>query len=314
MKGLNYSLLDEIILLFWDDSNNYKKENTQLKIGGQLFQEFHLVENLESFNSILDKNNSTQKYLFLIHLHHNQDNKGLHTFRNEKIKKYYPDLKYYLISSAPKKKIYTQPESEQMDVFSYDDYHNKIGDMLIPQTRYEMTGDNIKNDSSVSIIKKNGIFLSHSSKDYELVKNFNDLIINSGLSYDLDLVKFTSEEPIGIPGGINIPADLKDFINNKMGFFIQFISTNYLTSRVCLNEEGAAWCLLDDIMFLSILVPPCKSQDISWIKTTNKGIKINDKNSLFNLYQNRKQFFGEKVNITHLSQKIDEFLEILKNL
>jgi hypothetical protein len=133
--------------------------------------------------------------------------------------------------------------------------------------------------------------LSHSSKDAKTVNKFRDLILQGGLDFNLNDVKFTSAEDMGLAGGINIPEDLRLFMQQKMGLFIQFLSDNYGNSRVCLNEEGAGWCLVTDLMFIPMIVPPATSANIPWIKKTNKGINLYQKGSILNIYQDRKDFW-----------------------
>lgn len=299
--SLNHKYLEEIIVLFWDEKSNFENPTTQNKIGVSLFKEVIFINSLENFKSIMEGcADPEQKYLFLIHLFHNKESKGYYEYKNSKIEQEYPALIPYLISSVPKRKIYRE-KNEQLQVFSYDNFHNEIGKLLKPQTKSEITG---RRETL-----KDGIFLSHSSCDAEIVEKFRDIILQGGLSYNLDKVKFTSVEDHGIAGGIDIPENLRTFLKDDMGFFIQFISNNYIKSRVCLNEEGAAWCLLEgEKMFLPILLPQAKAKDISWIKGANKGIKMNNKDSLMNLYEDRKDFFGNSINTTHFNKKIDEFL------
>ena len=303
---MDYDYLEEIVLLFWDEEENFNDELTQDKIGKEFFKDVKLINSLPDLSSAVDSyDDPNQKFLLLVHLFSAEHQKGYFKFKNSKVLKEYPNINYYFISSYSKSFIYEDSGDKiKIDVFTYDRFQEKIGNMFIPQTKSEMLG--VGKDSTDTIIKA-GIFLSHSSKNSELVTQFRDLILQGGLGYDLDEVKCTSVEDHGIPGGVNISKDLREFLTEKMGLFIQFISKNYLGSRVCLNEEGAAWSLLSDNMFIPILIPPATSNEISWFKTNNKGIKLLNKSSLLNIYQDRKDFFGD-VNVTHLHGKIEEFI------
>lgn len=313
--NLAFDQLEKIILLVWDESSNFNSTNTQLKIGKDLFKDVKLIENLEKLKSVFDSFSNDQEFLFLIHLFHNEDNKGYYKFKNSKILKEFPKLRYYIISSAPKKSIY-ENEDNNLDVYTYDGFHEKIGTTFLPQKKSDIIS--IANDplklENRSDNKKSGIFLSHSSKDRQIVEKFRDIILEGGLNVPPDKIKFTSVEDHGLPGGINISENLKEFLKSDMGLFIQFLSKDYEASRVCVNEEGAAWCLLDDLYFISIFLPPANSKNISWVKTLNKGISIDKKESLLNLYENRKFFFNSNVNITRFHNKIDEFLEFYQKV
>lgn len=312
MMQVDYETIGSTILLFWDDELNYNNPLTQQKIGPGLFQDVKLIQNLATFKQIVDNAVPDQKFLFLVHLHHGESNKGYDTFKSSSILRYYPGLNFHLISSAPKRILYEEDGNSQLDVYSYDNYQNKIPKLFAPQIKSQFCSEHSLLVDSPAITGTRGIFLSHTSKDAEMVEKFKDIILHGGLGFNLDRIKFTSKENHGIAGGIDIPENLRSFLCSDMGLFIQFITPDYLESRVCLNEEGAAWCLLDELMFLPILIPPCSSKDIAWVKVVNKGIKIANRDSLMNIYENRKSFFGTDVNVTQLSKKIDEFLEYYK--
>lgn len=302
-------IADETILFFFDEKSNFEKPQTQQKISKSLFEDVKLIQSLADFDNVIAKQKVEQKILFFIHLQHNKKNRGLDNFKASKIKIKYPNLRFYYISSIPKKKIFDDG-NDSLDVFSYDGFHDKIGETFIPQTIDEITSK-----KSLQKNNKKSIFLSHSSEDAKLVFKFRDLILESGLSFEPKLIKFTSQEDFGLSGGINIPEDLKDSLVNEMGLFIQFLTPNYIKSRVCLNEEGAAWCLLSDKKyFIPFIIPPHTHSLISWIKNTDKGILINNRESLMNIYVNRKDFFCNEVNETRLMQKIDEFILYFNNL
>jgi len=309
--SLNSSVyqLEKIVLLIWDERENFENPNTQLKIGKDLFKDAILIENLDGLKSVLSSFEQDQEFIFLVHLFHNLDNKGFYHFKNSKILKVYPSLKYYLISSAPKKSIYEKDLNQNLDVYTYDSFHENIGKSktFVPQSKKDLISI-CSEDIKKSL--KGGIFLSHSSEDKVIVEKFRDLILQGGLNCHPDSIKFTSSEDHGIPGGVDIPKDLREFMKDEMGLFFQFISDDYKKSRVCINEEGAAWCLLDDLYFIPILLPAASHKDISWVKNHSKAIKGDDKGSLLNIYQNRKQFFGNEVNITRYSKKVEEFIDV----
>src|SRR4051812_36528663 len=99
MMNIEYEKLERIVILFWDNKENFELEKTQQKIG-TLFQSVHLITSLESFKTAIDHYSDDQQFLCYVHLSHSQDNKGYDEFINSKILRDFPSLRYYLITSA----------------------------------------------------------------------------------------------------------------------------------------------------------------------------------------------------------------------
>jgi len=305
----------EIVVFYFDTPANYHLAHTQEVIGKRLYKDTILVEDKNDFKKEYDKLIDKTPYVLVCHVFHSEDktrtkNSGYRKFKSEGIEDEY-NIDALLVSSGDSgnvmKNIF-KDEHDNKTVYSYNKIHENIKSDRI---KVNVKGEEITTIKVIENISvKKGIFLSHSSKDKEVINKFRALILESGLTYDPKLIKFTSEEDFGIPGGINIPEDLKSFLKNEMGLFIQFLTPNYIESRVCLNEEGAGWCLLDDKKyFIPFIIPPNTHDLLSWIKNADKGISINNKDSLLNIYEHRKDFFGSDVNITRLIQKIEEFIK-----
>ena len=62
---------------------------------------------------------------------------------------------------------------------------------------------------------KNKIFISHSSKDINIVENFVELILILGLGIDRDRIFCSSMEGQGVLSGEYIPDRLKQEINSS---------------------------------------------------------------------------------------------------
>ncbi len=95
------------------------------------------------------------------------------------------------------------------------------------------------------------IFISHSSKDKELVLMFVDLLVH-GFHIDYDEIFFTSME--------NALRVVEDFIKSikenlhDSEIVLFLITQNYIDSKFCIMEMGAAWAFKDNIF--PIIVPP----------------------------------------------------------
>ncbi|RKS55871.1 hypothetical protein BC962_0844 [Gillisia mitskevichiae] len=310
--------LKDVVVFYFDNYENFFANHTQSVIGKALYKDTILIQNKNDFEKEYSKLEMNTSYVLVCHVIHSENEMGLRhmgykKFQSEGIEDDF-NIKANLVSSGDSgvvtHNIYKN-EQEQKFVHSYPKIHDNIKNEIIPV--------NIKGQENINTSKtedknsKKGVFLSHSHHDLELVNKFKELVLELGLGLNSKDIMFTSNESFGIPAGTNIPKDLENFLKSEMGLFIQFLTPNYEKSRICLNEEGAAWCLVDDEKyFIPLIVPPHNHKLLSWIKTTDKGIKINNRDSLMNIYVHRKDFFGKKVDETRLLQKTEEFIEYFK--
>lgn len=95
------------------------------------------------------------------------------------------------------------------------------------------------------------IFISHSSRDVDLVTAFVEMLEGIGIGHGK---VFCSSVPgYGIPLGEDIYDYLREELIGKRVYVIFFLSDAYYESAACLNEMGAAWILRHD--HLTILQP-----------------------------------------------------------
>lgn len=136
------------------------------------------------------------------------------------------------------------------------------------------------------------IFISHSGKDIDIIKNFVDLLSHIGLTSES---LFCSSIP-----GYNIKqgsGDIYDNLRNEFNnnlYVIFMLSENYYESKACLNEMGAAWVLKKK--YQSILLPGFDFNQIEGaINPRAISFKLDDE-------ENRRVYLGE------LKDNIIEFL------
>ena len=86
------------------------------------------------------------------------------------------------------------------------------------------------------------VFISHSSKDKDIILLFKDIILKAGIGLSDDEIFFTSSPETGVPVGGNIPEYIKQKLKDCDCAFLM-ISENYKDSEICLNEMGAAMVL-----------------------------------------------------------------------
>lgn len=116
-------------------------------------------------------------------------------------------------------------------------------------------------------MEKTKLFISHSTKDKQLVKGLIDF-----LRAGLDIKKgeiFCSALDNALPIGIDFIPVMKEKIGDcEQVFFL--ITENYLESKFSLSELGAAWALNQNI--IPVVVPPV---DFFWLDDTPlRGIQM----------------------------------------
>mgnify|MGYP003291408441 CR=1 FL=1 len=137
---------------------------------------------------------------------------------------------------------------------------------------------------------KKRIFISHASKDNELIGKFVDLIFLLGMGIDSEIIAYTSREDTGVPAGESIPQFIQDNIACA-DIVLLMISDNYKSSEVCLNEMGAAWALNKHI--IQILLPNTSFDKLGWLCSLDKALKIDDADSVDGLCE----VFTDKLDI-----------------
>lgn len=117
---------------------------------------------------------------------------------------------------------------------------------------------------------KTRLFLSHSSQDSKVVTAFVNFMLTIGLKSE-DIV-CTSVPSTKIPNSEDILDYLNRAINDEI-YVLFFLSDNYYSSAVCLNEMGAAWIKKADS--LSFLLDGFDFSDMRGVIDKNKaGIKL----------------------------------------
>lgn len=113
------------------------------------------------------------------------------------------------------------------------------------------------------------VFISHASKDRDIVSLFVDKILIAGYGLQQDDIFYTSREDTGIANGRSIPQEIKAMLSDCSLYFLM-ISDNYRESEVCLNEMGAAW-MVDESKIKIIMLPNTGFNRIGWILSLNKA-------------------------------------------
>lgn len=155
------------------------------------------------------------------------------------------------------------------------------------------------------------IFVSHSSKDEGLVRDFVDRILLLGLNMQNEDIFCTSIEGMDIKSGEDFRNKIKQQLKESE-IIIQLITENYKQSEVCLNEMGAAWVL--NAKVIPFIVEPIRYDNVGFIHNTTQLLKLNTKKDLLKFKDDHKGFFNSSdFNISRYDQQIDEFLKIFQS-
>lgn len=150
--------------------------------------------------------------------------------------------------------------------------------------------------------KKTKIFISHSSKDKQIVNELVDLLEKIGIK-DKEALFCSSIQGYGIAIGEDIYERLQKEFESYNIYVIFILSKNYYDSNDCLNEMGATWVLKNK--YQTLLYPGFEYTEIKGvINPTQKSFKLDEKTTrVENLIKLRE----ELIQIFDL-EKIDEVL------
>jgi TIR domain len=125
------------------------------------------------------------------------------------------------------------------------------------------------NSKTIKMNKFSKIFISHSSKDKEIVEELIELIELIGVS-GKDIF-CSSIHGYGIPLGDDFLERLKSELNDN-AFVIFMLSQNFYDSPICLCEMGASWIKTNK--HIPVLIPPFDYSKIKGVINNTQGFKI----------------------------------------
>jgi hypothetical protein len=171
-----------------------------------------------------------------------------------------------------------------------------------------------KSTKAITTKRTNGktVFVSHATKDKEIIDAFVDIILVGGLSVPIDEIFCVSTDGTKIKSG----ADWRNSINEsllsaKINFLI--ITPNYKESEVCLNEMGAAW--VTDAEILPLIVEPINYKTVGVIQEPTQIEKLLDEKSLDrirDIVQEKLEIPTTKIKSDRWTAKKIEFLHTVK--
>ena len=152
------------------------------------------------------------------------------------------------------------------------------------------------------------IFISHSSNDEQIIKQFTKDILIAGCGLRQNGIFCTLDH-----SSIHTGEDFRNEIVNGMkesDFILLMISNNYKESEVCLNEMGAAWALTGKTV-LPFVLPDCAFEDMGFLYKVKQGASITDKTKLDELYKDICETYNIEQDWIHFNQISNEFIETI---
>lgn len=154
------------------------------------------------------------------------------------------------------------------------------------------------------------IFISHATKDKELVGEFIEILENIGINSTQ--IFCSSFEGYGIPLGENFLDKIKQELSSEV-LVLFVITNNFYESKVCLCEMGAAWALSKG--HIPVVVPPLSYSDIQGVIPLTQGLLVNDISKLNSLKEKLEQDFGlQQINLNSWERKRDKFIKNINKL
>jgi hypothetical protein len=161
----------------------------------------------------------------------------------------------------------------------------KTINLLIEELKETGEDSEPKNGKVPKVLDK--IFISHSSKDKNVVEELIDLLESMGVKPSQ--IFCSSFEGYGIPLGSDFLETIREEISkNVLVLFV--LSENFYSSPVCLCEMGATWVLSREN--IPIIVPPFTFDEIKGVIPLIQGLEINDSLKLNLLREKITEMFG----------------------
>ncbi len=169
-------------------------------------------------------------------------------------------------------------------------------------------------DCVISLEKKDvnsrKIFISHSSKDKDIVEKFVDHILQLGIGIKAEDIFCTSIEEMGVRNGEDIRRHIQANIRNVDYAFL-LISKNYKASEICINEMGAVWAYDSNVRLY--LLPDVDFDKIGWLCDTRKADMINSSIALDTLHKEIIGYF-ELPDMDTWSRQRETFLSYVNRI
>ena len=156
------------------------------------------------------------------------------------------------------------------------------------------------------------VFVSHSSRDEEIVSSFVEKILIAGCGIKREDIMYTSCEEMGVGNGEDIPIAIKQCILGCQ-VFVMMVSDNYRRSEVCMNEMGAAW-ITESIKKCILLLPGVGFDKMGWLFSLNKANRLDEEDGLNRFHDSILTLLGLPIMTSTWNMYRSEFLSSLQSV
>ena len=195
-----------------------------------------------------------------------------------------------------------------------DNYHQILAPYLVLLDKLKYNNIESSSMETGTVAKMPLLFISHSSKDEDIVKQIVTLL--QTLGFNKTNLFCSSIEGYGIDVGDDIYDTLRSKFKEYNIYVLFVLSENYYASPACLNEMGAAWILQSDyfvILSSGFQIPKIKGA----INPNKMAIIVDDKK---HIRSSLNSFKSKLVNIFDLPHNDDDIVwedhrnEFIKNV
>lgn len=153
------------------------------------------------------------------------------------------------------------------------------------------------------------VFISHSSKDVNLVNHLNSLLTSLGIKSE-DIF-CSSLEGQGVKNGLRISDEIQKNMK-KSSLIIYVITQNFLKSTYCTNELGAGWILNDEKRLFILKAEDVKNEELIGFINSEYKYSLFDQAGISDLCDIVFELFNISVKISTCNRYIKNFLENAK--
>lgn len=153
------------------------------------------------------------------------------------------------------------------------------------------------------------VFISHSSKDVNLVNHLNSLLTSLGIKSE-DIF-CSSLEGQGVKNGLRISDEIQKNMK-KSSLIIYVITQNFLKSTYCTNELGAGWILNDEKQLFILKAEDVKNEELIGFINSEYKYSLFDQAGISDLCDIVFELFNIKVKVSTCNRYIKNFLENAK--
>lgn len=128
-----------------------------------------------------------------------------------------------------------------------------------------------------------------------------------GLGIQPERIFCSSIEGQGVKSGQYIPDRLREEMNSSC-LALLFVSSNFKSSEICLNEVGAAWVKLPKENVIPLMLPNADFHLLGFLDLNRLGIKIYKREDVLQLIDDCREQLKPSNGLQKISSSVDTFI------